>query len=106
MLLVKFGWCCVVGLCEIWVFVIVKFLIDLVWWLFLFWLFDFLYCCYGLDLCSFGLLLVVIYLLFDFGSVVGGWLLLWMMCVGFIVNCVWKIMMLICVIVVMLVFVV
>ncbi len=44
-----------------------------IWWMFLFWLPDFLGKRYGLDLKSFGPPLVVIYLMSDFGSVAGGW---------------------------------
>ena len=51
-----------------------KFLIDPIWWMFLFWLPDFLGKRYGLDLKTFGPPLVAIYLMSDVGSVGGGWL--------------------------------
>jgi ACS family hexuronate transporter-like MFS transporter len=57
-----------------WAFAIPKFLIDPIWWMFLFWLPDFFAKRHGLDLKSFGPPLVVVYLLSDFGSVAGGWL--------------------------------
>jgi MFS transporter, ACS family, hexuronate transporter len=58
---------------ETWAFAIGKFLIDPIWWLFLFWTPDFLGKTYNLDLKSFGPPLIVIYLISDIGSVAGGW---------------------------------
>jgi ACS family hexuronate transporter-like MFS transporter len=51
-----------------------KALTDPVWWLFLFWLPDYLHRAHGLDLQSYGPPLIAIYLLSDLGSVAGGWL--------------------------------
>ena len=59
---------------ETWVFALAKFLIDPIWWLYLFWLPDFMHKRYGLDIASFGPPIVAIYLLSDIGSVAGGWL--------------------------------
>jgi ACS family hexuronate transporter-like MFS transporter len=58
---------------ETWAYALGKFLTDPIWWLYLFWLPDFLSKRYNLDLQSFGPPLVAIYLLSDIGSVVGGW---------------------------------
>lgn len=58
---------------ETWAYAAAKFLIDPIWWMFLFWLPDFLAKRHGLDLKSFGPPLVVIYLISDGGSVAGGW---------------------------------
>ncbi|MBB4860806.1 ACS family hexuronate transporter-like MFS transporter [Novosphingobium chloroacetimidivorans] len=58
---------------ETWAYAVPKFLTDPIWWMFLFWLPDFLGRRYGLDLKTFGPPLVVIYILSDFGSVIGGW---------------------------------
>ena len=58
---------------ETWAYAIPKFLTDPIWWMFLFWLPDFLGRRYGLDLKTFGPPLVAIYLLSDIGSVIGGW---------------------------------
>lgn len=58
---------------ETWAYAVPKFLTDPIWWMFLFWLPDFLGKRYGLDLKSFGPPLVAIYLLSDGGSVLGGW---------------------------------
>jgi len=59
---------------QTWAFAIGKFLTDPIWWLYLFWIPDFLNRNYGLDLRSIGPPLVVIYLLADVGSIGGGWL--------------------------------
>jgi ACS family hexuronate transporter-like MFS transporter len=59
---------------ETWAFAAAKFLIDPIWWMFLFWLPDFMAKRHGLDLKTFGPPIVVIYLVSDVGSVAGGWL--------------------------------
>lgn len=58
---------------ETWAYAVPKFLTDPIWWMFLFWLPDFLGKRYGLDLKSFGLPLIAIYVMSDVGSVLGGW---------------------------------
>jgi ACS family hexuronate transporter-like MFS transporter len=58
---------------ETWAYAAGKFLIDPIWWMFLFWLPDFLAKRHGLDLKSFGVPLVIIYLMSDVGNVLGGW---------------------------------
>jgi ACS family hexuronate transporter-like MFS transporter len=68
------GWLTVLRQRETWAFALGKFLIDPIWWMFLFWLPDFFAKTYGLDLKSFGPPLVAVYLLSDVGSVLGGWL--------------------------------
>lgn len=67
------SWRQLLGLRETWALVIAKFLTDPIWWMYLFWLPDFLGKRYGLNLTSFGPPLVVIYLMSDGGSVLGGW---------------------------------
>jgi len=84
------------GVKETWAYALGKFLIDPIWWMFLFWLPDFLGKTYGLDLKSFGPPLVAIYLLSDVGSVGGGWLSSRFMHRGMSVNRARKITMLIC----------
>jgi ACS family hexuronate transporter-like MFS transporter len=59
---------------QTWAFALGKFLTDPIWWLYLFWIPDFLNRSHGLDLKTIGLPLVVIYLLADVGSVGGGWM--------------------------------
>ncbi len=68
------GWLTVLSKRETWAFALGKFLVDPIWWMFLFWLPDFFAKTYGLDLKSFGPPLVAVYLLSDVGSVFGGWL--------------------------------
>lgn len=81
---------------ETWAFALGKFLIDPIWWMFLFWLPDFLVRRHGLDLTSFGPPLIVIYLLSDTGSVAGGWLSSFLMKRGMSVNAARKLAMLVC----------
>ncbi|QKS01875.1 MFS transporter [Sphingomonas sp. CL5.1] len=81
---------------ETWAFAIAKLLTDPIWWLFLFWLPDFLSRRHGLDLLSFGPPLLVIYLMSDLGSVAGGWVSSTLMRRGAPVNRARKIAMLIC----------
>lgn len=58
---------------QAWAYVAGRFLIDPIWWTFLFWLPDFFAKRYGIDLRHYGPPLVVIYLMADAGSVLGGW---------------------------------
>ncbi len=69
----RIPWLRLFGVRETWAYTVPKFLTDPIWWMFLFWLPDFLGKRYGLDLKSFGPPLVAIYLLSDGGSVLGGW---------------------------------
>jgi len=59
---------------QTWAFAVGKFMTDPIWWLYLFWIPDFLHKAHGLDLKSIGLPLVIIYLVADVGSIGGGWL--------------------------------
>lgn len=70
----KVDWRLILRRRETWAFAIGKFLTDPIWWMFLFWLPDFLGKQHGLDLKTFGPPLIVIYLISDVGSVSGGWL--------------------------------
>ncbi|MDR6531048.1 ACS family hexuronate transporter-like MFS transporter [Caulobacter rhizosphaerae] len=92
----KIGWVKLLGKKETWAFALGKFLIDPIWWMFLFWLPDFLGKRYGLDLKSFGPPLIAIYLLSDVGSVGGGWLSSNFMKMGWSINKARKTTMLIC----------
>ncbi len=71
---------------QTWAYAIPKFCTDPIWWMFLFWLPDFLGKRYGLDLKNFGPPLIVIYLLSDFGSVAGGWVSSRLLRAGFTAN--------------------
>ena len=81
---------------ETWAYAIGKFLIDPIWWMFLFWLPDFLSKRHGLDLKSFGPPLVAVYLMSDVGSVAGGWLSSRLIQRGWTINRARKTTMLIC----------
>ncbi len=59
---------------ETWAFALGRFLIDPIWWMFLFWLPDFFAKRYHLNLVDFGPPLAVVYIVSDVGSIAGGWL--------------------------------
>jgi ACS family hexuronate transporter-like MFS transporter len=92
----KVPWRRLVGKRETWAFSIGKFLTDPVWWMFLFWLPDFLVKRHGLDLKTFGPPLIVIYILSDLGSIAGGWLSSALIHRGWTINRARKTTMLIC----------
>jgi len=81
---------------QTWAFAIGKFMTDPIWWIYLFWLPDFLNKSYGIDLKNVGLPLIVVYLIADIGSVAGGWLSSSLIKRGFSVNRSRKTAMLIC----------
>jgi ACS family hexuronate transporter-like MFS transporter len=81
---------------QTWAFAIGKFMTDPIWWLYLFWIPDFLHRNHGLDLKSIGLPLVVIYLVADVGSIGGGWLSSSLIHRGWSVNAARKTAMLVC----------
>ena len=92
----KVSWGQVLARRETWAYALGKFMIDPIWWMFLFWLPDFLGKRHGLDLTSFGPPLVAIYLMSDVGSVAGGWLSSRFMKAGWSINRARKTTMLIC----------
>jgi ACS family hexuronate transporter-like MFS transporter len=92
----RVGWGQVLSRRETWAYAAGKFLIDPIWWMFLFWLPDFLGKRHGLDLTSFGPPLVAIYLLSDIGSVAGGWLSSRFIKIGWSINRARKTTLLIC----------
>lgn len=81
---------------QAWAYMAGRFLIDPIWWTFLFWLPDFFSKRYGVDLKGFGPPLVAIYLLADVGSIFGGWLSSRMLARGFSANRARKTAMLVC----------
>ena len=81
---------------ETWAFAIGKFLTDPVWWMFLFWLPDFLHKRHGLDLNTFGPPIAIIYIVSDLGSIGGGWLSSHLIHRGWTINAARKTTMLIC----------
>jgi ACS family hexuronate transporter-like MFS transporter len=81
---------------QTWAFALGKLLTDPIWWLYLFWIPDFLNKNHGLDLKSIGLPLVVIYLVADVGSIGGGWLSSRFLKLGWTPNRARKTAMLVC----------
>ncbi len=81
---------------ETWAFALGKFLTDPIWWVYLFWLPDFLSKQYGLDLKGIGLPLVAVYLAASIGSIGGGWISSMLMANGQTVNFSRKTAMLVC----------
>jgi ACS family hexuronate transporter-like MFS transporter len=100
----RIGWLRLLGYRETWAYALGKFLIDPIWWLFLFWTPDFLAKTYHLDLKSFGPPLVVIYVISDLGSVAGGWSSSRLMKRGLTANAARKLTMLLCAFLVMPIF--
>ena len=92
----KIAWTKLLTKRETWAYALGKFLIDPIWWMFLFWLPDFLGKRYGLDLKTFGPPIIAIYLLSDVGSVGGGWLSSRLMKGGASINKARKLTMLVC----------
>ena len=81
---------------QTWAVAAAKFGTDPVWWLYLFWVPDFLHRRHGIDLQSMALPLVSIYLIADIGSIAGGWLSSALMKRGYTANVSRKTAMLIC----------
>jgi ACS family hexuronate transporter-like MFS transporter len=81
---------------QTWAFGIGKFLTDPIWWVYLFWLPDFLNKQHGLDLKNFGIPLAVIYIIADIGSVGGGYISCALIKRGWTINKSRKTAMLIC----------
>jgi len=81
---------------QTWAFAIGKFMTDPIWWVYLFWLPDFLKKQHGLDLKTFGIPLAIIYIIADVGSIGGGWLSGFFIKRGWSINKSRKTAMLIC----------
>jgi ACS family hexuronate transporter-like MFS transporter len=86
---------------ETWAYATAKFLIDPIWWLWLFWLPDFFVKRHHLDLETFGPPLVVVYVVSDLGSVAGGWLSSRLLRAGLTLNAARKGTMLLCAVLVL-----
>lgn len=89
-------WSKLLGMRQTWAYICGRFLIDPIWWTFLFWLPDFFGKRYGLDLKSYGPPLVAIYVLADVGSILGGWGSSSLLERGFSLNMSRKLAMLVC----------
>jgi ACS family hexuronate transporter-like MFS transporter len=81
---------------QTWAYSISKFLIDAIWWFYLFWFPLFMNDRFGVNLSGIGLPLVTVYLLADVGSVFGGWLSSSLIGKGWTINAARKTAMLIC----------
>lgn len=93
---VKIPWRKLLGYKQTWTFALGKFLTDPIWWVYLFWLPDFLNKQHGLDIKTFGLPLAVIYIIADVGSVGGGWVSSALIKRGWTINAGRKTAMLVC----------
>lgn len=93
---VRIAWTRLLPHRQTWAFALGKFLTDPIWWLYLFWIPDFLNRNHGLGLKTVGLPLVVIYLVADVGSIGGGWLSGWLIRRGWTPNRSRKTAMLVC----------
>jgi ACS family hexuronate transporter-like MFS transporter len=89
-------WRSLMGHRQTWAFALGKFLTDPVWWLYLFWVPDFLHRNHGINLSTMGPPLVAIYLIADIGSIGGGWLSSRLIKRGWTVNAARKTAMLAC----------
>ncbi len=81
---------------QTWAFAAGKFMIDPIWWFYLFWIPDYLQREHGLHLTQIGLPILVIYVISDLGSVAGGWLSSSLIRRGFSVNAARKWAMFLC----------
>jgi MFS transporter, ACS family, hexuronate transporter len=96
----KIAWAKLLPHRQTWAFAVAKFIIDPIWWFYLFWIPDFLQRQHGLALLQIGLPIVVIYLMADVGSIAGGWFSSGLIHRGKTVNASRKVAMLICAIIV------
>ncbi|WP_077145481.1 MFS transporter [Sphingopyxis sp. KK2] len=69
----RLGWSAIVTKREAWAYAIGKFLTDPVWFLMLFWLPSYFIATYDVDLKVVLLPMIIMYLLSDVGSILGGW---------------------------------
>ncbi len=81
---------------QMWAFAIGKFMTDPIWWLYLYWVPDFLNKNHGITLTTIGPPLVAIYVIADIGSIGGGWISSHLIRKGWSVNAGRKTAMLIC----------
>jgi len=97
-------WLSLLKVRETWAYATVHFLVDPVWWMYLYWLPDFLVKRHHLDLKTFGLPLVTIYVVSDLGSIGGGWMSSRLLRAGFSLNAARKLTMMLCALLVMPIF--
>jgi len=92
----RIPWLSLLGHRQTWAFAVGMFLSSPIWWMYLYWVPDFLNKKHGLNLLQLGPPLVVIYLMTDVGSIGGGWLSSWLIKRGWSVNAGRKTAMLVC----------
>ena len=92
----KIPWARLLRYRQTWAFAAGKFMVDPIWWFYLFWIPDYLQREHGLRLTQIGLPILTIYLISDVGSVAGGWLSSGLIRRGFSVNAGRKWAMLLC----------
>jgi ACS family hexuronate transporter-like MFS transporter len=92
----KIEWFRLITYRQTWAFVAGKFMIDPIWWFYLFWVPDFLQRKHGVAFIRIGVPILVIYLMADVGSVAGGWFSSWLIHHGKSVNVARKSAMLVC----------
>jgi ACS family hexuronate transporter-like MFS transporter len=89
-------WLKIIGYKQTWAFFIGKFMTDPIWWFYIFWLPSFLHTKFNVDLKHFGPPLVVVYLMADGGSILGGWVSSRLIRAGWTINHARKGTMLLC----------
>ncbi len=92
----KVRWLSLIPHRQTWAFALGKLIIDPIWWFYLFWIPDFLFKQYGMDLHHVTWPILIIYALADAGSVAGGWLSSALMRSGKSANIARKTAMLVC----------
>jgi ACS family hexuronate transporter-like MFS transporter len=92
----RMKWISLISYRQTWAYVAGKFLIDPIWWFYLFWVPDFLQRKHGVSFIHIGVPIMVIYVIADVGSVAGGWLSSWLITRGKSVNFARKSAMLVC----------
>ena len=72
------SWLAIIRFRQAWAFILGKFLTDPVWWFYLFWLPAYLKAQYGLEQTAVALPVALVYVMSAVGSVIGGWLPLYL----------------------------
>lgn len=96
----KLPWAKVLPKRQTWAFAVGK-ITDAVWWFYLFWGAKFLFDKFGVDLHNIGIPFLIMYLLADGGSILGGWMSGFFMGKGWTINKARKITLLICALVIL-----
>ncbi|MBN1926082.1 MAG: MFS transporter [Prolixibacteraceae bacterium] len=96
----KISWGKVLPLRQTWAFAAAK-ITDAVWWFYLFWGAKFLAAAFGVDIKNIGVPFLIMYLLADGGSILGGWLSGAFMNKGWSINKARKLTLLICAIIIL-----